>query len=82
MPYPVDQFPVMGQGIAKLATDEDLQRDEIGFTNQNLHQRVDIHQLPEEVKPKEYTLMVQSTDYFRAVESYLYSEDDDYDEIP
>ena len=34
MPYPVDQFPVMGQGIAKLATDEDLQRDEIGFTNQ------------------------------------------------
>ena len=40
MPY---ENLVMGQGPAKLASDEDLERDEVGFTNPNLHRRIDPH---------------------------------------
>ena len=31
----------MAQGQAKLATEEDLQRDAVGITNPNLHRRID-----------------------------------------
>lgn len=79
---PDSMFPVMGQGIAHLASDEDIKRDEIGFTNPNLHQRVDIIQETDEAKPKSYMLMVQSTDYFRAVETFPKTAIDESLEIP
>ena len=77
-----DNFPVMGYGEAKPVTDEDIARDEVGFTNPNFHQRVDITQLPDESKPKDYTLRLQSTNYFRIVESFPLSDQDESLEIP
>ena len=75
-------IPSVGQGPGRPANAEDIQRDDIGFTNPNFHQRVDITQLPDESKPKDYTLRLQSTNYFRIVESFPLSDQDESLEIP
>lgn len=37
----VRPYPAIGEGPAELATPEDIERDDLGFTNPNLHRRVD-----------------------------------------
>ena len=87
MPEQIDSVvrPLVGQGSAKLANDEDLQRDNIGFTNPNLHRRVD-PQPPEsdsdEVAPRDYMFAIQSTDSYRTTEIITHDEESVTSEIP
>lgn len=77
--------PLVGQGPAKLANDEDLQRDNVGFTHPNLHRRVD-PQSPEpdsdEVAPRDYMFAIQSTDSYRTTEIITHDEESVTSEIP
>lgn len=80
MPY---ENLVMGQGPAKLASDEDLERDEVGFTNPNLHRRIDSHAEEGEYLPREYKVGIYGTESYRLTESFLRDENDNTeDEIP
>lgn len=79
MPYDL----VMGQGPAKLASNEDLQRDEVGFTHPNLHRRIDPHAEEGEYFPRQYDLSINGTDSYRLTENFLRDENDNTDdEVP
>lgn len=78
-------IPMMGQGPATPATEEDIERDKIGFTGPNLHRRVD-PQIPapdsEEYKPRSYDIGIYGYDSYRTVEIYLHDEESETSEIP
>lgn len=79
------QFPKTGQGPAKLATIEDLERDKVGFTHPNLHQRVDPVTPPEdcgEYQPRDYQLGIYNVNLYRTTESHYHSEEANDIEIP
>lgn len=75
----------MGQGYAKLASAEDIERDRLGFTHPNLHRRIDTDVEvigPGEDAPRKYRLSIQNTNSVLYIESHL--NEDAYlgDEIP
>lgn len=73
---PVDRAQ-MAQGNAVPLTEEDQQRDDVGFTNPNLHRRVDPQPVEGEYQLREYDLFVNGTDSYRTTESFLRDENDD-----
>lgn len=73
--------PDIGHGNMKILTDEDLQRDENGFTNPNLHRRIDPSQGEGEYAPRDYNLFISRYDSYRLTSSYFGSIDND-EEIP
>ena len=77
-------FPKVGQGPAKLATDEEIQRDAVGFTHPNLHRRIDPQILTEsnEYHPREYQLAINSLNSYRTTTIHSHDEDTELDEIP
>lgn len=69
-------YPFVGKGPWRKATEEDLARDELGFTNPNLHRRWEKHMPPKstggeqasptrEVVPRSYVLSIADTNSFR-----------------
>lgn len=79
-------FPKTAQGLMKPASEEDLQRDAHGYTDPNLHRRLDIKEpTPEsnEVAPREYEIGVfdsyQST---RLTTIHYHDEESETSEIP
>lgn len=66
----------VGQGPAKLASEEELKKDEVGFTNPNLHRRIDPAErdLPE-TEPREYKLTIQSVNSYRTTQIITHDED-------
>ena len=55
------EFPTTAHGVAVPASEEDIQQDEHGMTNPNLHRRIDPKQpAPDsgEVAPKSYIIGV------------------------
>ena len=83
------QYPVMGQGPATPASEEDLARDELGFTNPNLHRRIDPQEPPvaddprnQEVAPRSYQLDVQNVHSYRTTTINVHDEDSTDDETP
>lgn len=74
--------PMMGQGNWKPLTSEDQQRDDVGFTNPNLHQRCDPSQSEGELKPREYDEFINGVECHRFTESFTYEDDINPDEIP
>lgn len=83
------QYPVLGQGPATPATEEDLERDELGFTNPNLHRRVDPQDPPtaddprnQEIAPRDYTLGIQNVHSYRTTTINVHDEESIYDETP
>lgn len=74
--------PVMGQGNWKPLTSQDQQRDDVGFTNPNLHQRCDPSQLEGEHKPREYDEFINGIQGYRTTESFTFEDDVNPDEIP
>lgn len=80
------QFPKVGQGPAKPANEEDLQKEkETGFTHPNLHRRVD-PQVPEEgseeLKPREYALGIYNVNSYRTTTIHCQDDESDKVEIP
>lgn len=75
----VRPYPAIGQGPAELASPEDIARDELGFTNPNLHRRVDPKltdfNYPEEFKPREYKLAIQKFNSYRTTTINTHDED-------
>lgn len=82
-------YPMMGQGPAKLVSAADLERDELGFTNPNLHRRVDPQdplaaddERNQEVAPRGYQLNVQNVHSYRTTTINVHDEDSIYAERP
>lgn len=80
-------YPTMGQGKAVLADADDLARDELGFTNPNLHRRIELHEPtghenPPEYAPREYSLDLCSVHSYRTTTITLHNEDSIDSEIP
>lgn len=83
------QYPMIGQGPAKLADADDLARDALGFTNPNLHRRVDPKEPPiaedprnQEVAPREYQLNIQGLRSYRTTTINVHNEESIDDETP
>ena len=79
-----DDYPKMAQGPAKLATEEDIAKDDFGITDPNLHRRIDdeatpLH--PSETIPDSYTLSVKSVNSYRTTEHHIHDDSSD-SEIP
>lgn len=70
------EIPAEGQGPAVEASDKDLQRDAGGFTNPNLHRRIDPkdRSLPE-VAPRSYQLSIQGVSSYRTTSIHCHDED-------
>lgn len=65
----------MAQGPAKKASQEDLEKDELGFTNPNLHRRIaDDVQEEGEVAPRDYTVLVGGTNSYRTTTIHTYQD--------
>lgn len=83
------KYPRVGQGPAKVASDEDLQRDELGFTNPNLHRRIDPQEpeiadsiLNQEKLPRGYQLTIQNVHSYRTTTINAHDEESIDSEIP
>jgi len=80
------EFPKTAHGVAKPATEEDIQQDEHGLTNPNLHRRIDTDQIlqgPGEVAPREYTLGVfDGVNSYRLETIVTHDEESTTSEIP
>lgn len=80
-----ENYPKVGQGPWKEASTEDIEKDEIGFTNPNLHRRVDSETPAEgsgKYRPDDYEVGIYSVNSYRLTESYYHSEDAEDNEIP
>ena len=76
-------IPPMAQGPAHLATPEELQKDIVGYTNPNLHRRIDPQPREEpEVSPREYLLSVGGVDSYRMTKITTHDENSTTSEIP
>ena len=74
----------MGNGPWKEASDEDVAKDEKGFTMPNLHRRLYPQQPTSsyEVAPREYQIGVYEKDSYRTTTINTHDEESEYDEIP
>ena len=73
-------FTKMGQGPAVLASDEDVARDEVGFTHPNLHRR--IYTPPEGTSDRVHSLGIYGLNSYRMTEYKLHDEESTDSEIP
>lgn len=72
-----------GQGKAKPATEDDLNKDNSGFTNPNLHVRIDVKSTePGQVEPPKYDIGIYGYDQYRIKTTYIHDENSDDSEIP
>lgn len=85
----VRSYPRTGQGPAKLATDEDIQRDDLGFTSKNLHRRIDPkdpiqsdNPYNQELQPRQYTLSINGVNSYRTTTVIVHDEEQTDIEIP
>lgn len=86
-----DNFPKTGQGPATRASDEDLARHNLGYTNPNLHRYLpetpaDAELSEDEraagVVGKSYQLSIAGTDSYRTTTIILHDEESETCEIP
>lgn len=78
------RIDVIGDGKPwKPASQEDLIRDNVGFTNPNLHQRLEV-QKPQspELFEREYTEAIQGIYLVRTTTKHYHDEESNPDEIP
>lgn len=72
------KFPKLGQGPAVIADDEDLKRDATGYTNPNLHRRLDPQKqdfkTTLEVAPRDYSLIIEGKNSYRTTEIHLHDD--------
>lgn len=85
----VRPYPLMGQGPAYPLTEEDIKRDNLGYTNPNLHRRIDPKppkvakdKRDHEYKEKEYSLQIMSIHSYRTTKLNVHNEESVDDETP
>lgn len=83
----MDDSLIMGRYPATTLTDEDIERDEHGYTHPNLHRRIDPHTIHNdtdhmEFKPRQYTIGILSTNSYRTTEMFTHDEDSETSEVP
>lgn len=89
---PEYEFTEIGQEVSKPVNELEQTRDDNGFTNPNLHRRIDpkMPEDPKEVVPREYRLQIQVKNSYRNthVVTHLdytdlekYEDSENYDEI-
>lgn len=81
----LENYPQTAQGEAKLATEQDLEKDVNGITNPNLHRRIDNQDTPKEDKEIEsdtYIVSVNAVNSFRTTKHTVHDEESDESEIP
>ena len=80
------EFPKTAKGPATVATEADIQQDEHGLTNPNLHRRIDTEQLPQgpgEVAPRQYEFNVLDGVHSYRLETIItHDEESTTSEIP
>lgn len=67
---------------SKLATASDIEKDTSGYTNPNLHRRVDPKEHEGESLPRSYQFAIQGVDSYRATSFNFHDEESDDSEIP
>lgn len=70
----------INQGLAVIASEDDLVKDAIGYTNPNLHRRVATS--PGGVGSRNYKLSICGTESYRTVETVTHDEESITSEIP
>ena len=80
---PVDFIP-MTQGLAVLADESDIERDETGFTHPNLHRRIltDRDTVEGEIEPRKYDISVWGVDSYRTTYKVIHDEESTTLETP
>ena len=83
----MDDSLIMGRYPATTLTDEDIKRDEHGYTHPNIHRRIDPHTIHDdkdhmELKPRQYTIGVLGTNSYRTTEMFTHDEDSETSEVP
>ena len=76
------ELPTTGQGNMKPLSPEDQERDDIGFTNPNLHRRIEHNVNEGEVGPRNYNLAIQTIYSYRTTEYATHDEDGVSSDIP
>lgn len=66
----------MGQGVAKIADADDIAKDEHGFTNPNLHRRINNQD------DKSYTIGIYGLNSYRTTKTVTHNEDSTTTEVP
>lgn len=83
--YMAAEMPQMGQGPVQPLTEEELEKDKLGFTHPNLHRRMettDTYQGEGELQPRKYTLGLYGVCSIRTTETFIHDEDTEEVEIP
>lgn len=79
-------FPVMGQGPGHFIPEDGIEQelDDRGFTNPNLHRRIDPKQPtdPDLVSPNDYSIGIYGVHSHRTVTLHTHDEESDDSEIP
>lgn len=73
-------IPKIGQGSAKEADTNDIQHDETGFTDPDLHRR--IYTPPDGTENRKYKLGIYGLDSYRTTEIITHDEESTTSEIP
>lgn len=79
-------FPVLGQGPGHFIPDDGIEKelDDRGFTNPNLHRRIDPKEPtdPELVAPSNYSLGIYGPHSYRTQTLHTHDEESTTSEIP
>lgn len=81
----MDKIISIAQGPSKLADAHDVELDNHGMTNPNLHIRVDTDKMPadsSEIAPRKYTFSVQGVCSYRTTDKITHDDDADNSDIP
>lgn len=80
----IKELVLPNEGTARPANEEELAKDELGFTNPNLHRRIDPQQPtdPEEVLPRGYMFAIENGTSYRTTIINTHDEDSETSEIP
>ncbi len=74
------KLPQIGQGPAKEANTDEIQHDEAGFTNPNLHRR--IYTPPDGTENRKYKIGIYGFNSYRTTEINIHDEESTVSEIP
>ncbi len=76
----ITEIPKMGQGPARETDEDDIKRDELGFTHPNLHRR--IYTQPDCTANHKYSIGIYGYNSYRTTEIITHDEESTDSEIP
>ena len=82
------EFPRTAQGEAKKASPSDMKIESTGYTNPNLHRRIESDpelsesDIADGIIAKSYSVHVSNLNSYRTIELSVHDEESEIDEIP